>query len=262
MVEALRIRHILVALDPSAAGRAALQMAARLAAESAAELRGVFVEDDELCRLAGLPIAAEVRPGMATAQALSLERLAREWAAQARGLERDLAGQAAQWNVSWSFRVVRSTAGAELGNLGQQADLVLCAGGAGARYRPRGLGRPARELARQAGRTLLLAGRTGLHGPVCALCEPGGDRDRVLDRAAGFQRLLGGPLVVLDASASDAVLPARALRRRLHTGAVAGVASAARDCGLLVLDGGASAADEDWLRQLTDEFAGSVLLVR
>jgi len=199
---------------------------------------------------------------MATAQALSLDRLAREWAAQARTLEQDLAGQAARWNISWSFRVVRSAAGAELGDLGQQADLVLCAGGAGARYRPRGLGRPARQLARQAGRALLLAGRSGLHGPVCALCESGGDRERLLERAAGFQRLLGGPLVALDAGATDAVLPARALRRRLQTSTAAGVASAARDCGLLVLDGGGSAADEEWLRQLTDDFAGSVLLVR
>ncbi len=65
------IRRILVALDASGASLAALDAAARLAATLEAELLGLFVEDEDLLRLAGLPCAREV--GFTFTQARRME---------------------------------------------------------------------------------------------------------------------------------------------------------------------------------------------
>ena len=56
-------RRILVAIDTSPHGSAALEAAARLATELRAELEGLFIEDINLLRLAGLPFAREIQLG-------------------------------------------------------------------------------------------------------------------------------------------------------------------------------------------------------
>ena len=56
----LAVKRILIALDPSRRGQSALQAAAHLAAGTGAELAGLFVEDINLLRLAGLPFAREL----------------------------------------------------------------------------------------------------------------------------------------------------------------------------------------------------------
>ena len=53
-------RRILVVLDASPFGLEALEAAAGLAARLRAELQGLFVEDVDLLRLAGLPFAREL----------------------------------------------------------------------------------------------------------------------------------------------------------------------------------------------------------
>ena len=58
--EELAIRRILVALDGSYHSLAALEAAAELAASLEAELHGLFVEDVNLLRVAGSPVAREV----------------------------------------------------------------------------------------------------------------------------------------------------------------------------------------------------------
>ena len=55
------IRRILVAVDASTHSLAALEAASVLAEVLNAELVGIFVEDINLLRLAGLPFAREVR---------------------------------------------------------------------------------------------------------------------------------------------------------------------------------------------------------
>ena len=57
----LAVKRILIALDPSRRGQSALQAAAHLAAGTGAELAGLFVEDINLLRMAGLPFARETR---------------------------------------------------------------------------------------------------------------------------------------------------------------------------------------------------------
>ena len=81
------IRRILVALDASHHSLAALDAAAELAASLEAELQGLFVEDANLLRLAGLPVARVVRYPFATParpDPVRMERELRVQAAQAR----------------------------------------------------------------------------------------------------------------------------------------------------------------------------------
>ena len=59
-----RIERVVVALDAVSENRATIDTAARLAARWRARLHGVFVEDDDLLRLANLPFARQVSLGV------------------------------------------------------------------------------------------------------------------------------------------------------------------------------------------------------
>ena len=99
--------RVLVAMDGSAYGLAAVEAAVHLAAELGAEVLGLFVEDANLLRLAGLPVAREVPLSCAAPRSLdplAMERLLR---AQADQVRQALAEAAARVGVAWSFRVAR-----------------------------------------------------------------------------------------------------------------------------------------------------------
>ncbi|MBY0278304.1 hypothetical protein K2Z84_23495, partial [Candidatus Binatia bacterium] len=79
-------RRLVVALGASRDGLASLATWADLAARMRADLAGLFVEDEELQRMAGLPFARVVAPGT-VARAFdpqTCERLMRSAAAAAR----------------------------------------------------------------------------------------------------------------------------------------------------------------------------------
>ncbi|MCR9295198.1 MAG: universal stress protein [bacterium] len=105
-----RVTHqsrILVAIDNSPRGRAAMQAALRLAVQSQAELQGLFVEDEDLLRLASLPCTREIDLASASShqpQANSMERALRLAAKEA-----EQAFEAALKNskLNWAFRVLR-----------------------------------------------------------------------------------------------------------------------------------------------------------
>lgn len=107
------IRNIVVTLDASESGRPALETAVRLAAILGAELEGVFVEDINLIRLAGLPFLREVRPGSLTEEELSSQRMQSELRALARHAEHMLEQAVRETGVDWSFRVWRGRTEAE-----------------------------------------------------------------------------------------------------------------------------------------------------
>ena len=79
------LARILVALDASASGRAALAGAAALAAELQAELLGLFVEDANLLRLASLPFSARSAWGPAAEEARNEETMIPSFASRKRG---------------------------------------------------------------------------------------------------------------------------------------------------------------------------------
>ena len=127
------IRHIMVTLDASESGRPPLDAAVRLAAILGARVEGVFVEDINLIRLAGLPFLREVRPGSLVEEEISTQRMQRELRALARHAERMLEQAAREMGVPWSFQVWRGRAeaaslarafGADILSLGRVSSLV------------------------------------------------------------------------------------------------------------------------------------------
>ena len=119
------IRRILVALDASPHSQAALEAASELADVLKAELVGIFVEDVNLLRLAGLPFAREVGYPSGTDRPLDSASMEREIRIQAEQARQTLASVAVRRQIRWSFRVVRGQVATELLSAAQEADLLV-----------------------------------------------------------------------------------------------------------------------------------------
>lgn len=102
------IERIVVALDAASETRAAIRTAARLAARWQAHLHGIFVEDDDLIRLAHLPFARQVTIG--GVEALDLRQAERQMRAVAERTRQALAASARRHGVEWSFEIARGGA--------------------------------------------------------------------------------------------------------------------------------------------------------
>lgn len=99
-----------------------MQAAARLAAGTGAELAGLFVEDINLLRLAGLPFARET--GMlAGSRALGLVEVERALRVEAAQAQRMLAEAARALQANWTFRIARGQMLTEA--LAESADLLV-----------------------------------------------------------------------------------------------------------------------------------------
>lgn len=105
--EEVRIARIIACFAPGSAG--APQTVARMAREMQAELLGLFIEDVELLRFAGMPFAAEVGFPSAARRAMDVGLLERQMRAQARALEDALAAILGPAPEGWRFRVERAT---------------------------------------------------------------------------------------------------------------------------------------------------------
>lgn len=182
-----RVRRILVALDASADSLSALEAAADLAAALEAELRGLFVEEERLFRLAKHPLAEEVSLfGRAPRRLESrdLERQLRALANRAREWMRHIAEQR---RVEWSFRTVRGRVAAEILTACAEADLVsLGVSGRSVRRRP---GSTVRALIRQGSRPVLILPRNARLGRRIHVLHDGSDASerafRLAARIAG-----------------------------------------------------------------------------
>ncbi len=102
-----RIAQILLALDAASHDLASVESAVALAARLQIELLGLFVEDADLLRIAGLPFAQEVALSTALDRALGGGELERSLRALAGEAQRSLAEAAGRAQVKWSFRTVR-----------------------------------------------------------------------------------------------------------------------------------------------------------
>lgn len=149
-----RVRRIAVALDASPHCLPGLALAAALAAALDAEIEGVFVEDTELIRLAGLPFLREFRAVTRAETALDAERLQRELRAAARQVRAHLERSASELGVACSFRVWRGDLEAEI--LGAALGAELFALGRIGRFAP--LRQPSRVPSRLARPTELVVG--------------------------------------------------------------------------------------------------------
>jgi hypothetical protein len=99
----VKIRRIVAGFDAGACSADTLQAIAALAAETQAELLGLFIEDLGLLQLARLPFAAEVGYPSAALRSLDVATLERALRARAESLRAALGSAASQW----TFRVAR-----------------------------------------------------------------------------------------------------------------------------------------------------------
>jgi nucleotide-binding universal stress UspA family protein len=125
VAEKPEIKRILVALEPSASGRAALAAAAEMAASLHAELVGVYVEDIDLLHMAGLPFCREYSVEALEGRDMDTGAMARAFRGQASRLRRAMELAADRQQVRWSFRVARGPVAGELLAASEEADLVI-----------------------------------------------------------------------------------------------------------------------------------------
>jgi hypothetical protein len=269
------VERIVVALDAASENRTAIATATRLAASWKVPLHGVFVEDDDLLRLAALPFARQVTLGLGV-EAFDLQQARRQMHAFAEHARRELASAATRRGVEWSFEIVHEPAASGMAAI-TTTDLTVY----GTTTRP--IGGHFRvecrwwSAAEPAPSSLLLAHRGWSEGAVALLLqnrEP--ESERLITVAAGLAQAHGGRLVVicppeladrpgfkpwLDERLSGRAVTAEldlapdepaALHRRL----------AELECRILALGAGTPDAQPQRLREIVAQLGCDVLVVR
>lgn len=105
--EAPTVQRVVVGLDSTSADADLLQVAAALALALRAELAGLYIEDEQLLRLAELPIARELGFPSARPRRLAPHDVQRALRVQADRARQLMAGLAEQLELSWTLEVVR-----------------------------------------------------------------------------------------------------------------------------------------------------------
>lgn len=177
------VERILVALDVSEHGRAALTAAAELAARLQAELLVLHIEDADLLTLAALPFAREI-DARASARRLETAAMERALKAGARRAAQVFEQATANWQVRASLRVVRGGVTRELLYAAQDADLIFVGRTGVASSRRSPLGRTARSLLGSNSRAVaVLADRHALERPIATLFDGSDGSLRALELA-------------------------------------------------------------------------------
>ena len=271
------IRRILVALDASHHSLAALEAAAELAASLEAELHGLFVEDANLLRLAGIPVAREMRypfAGSARPDTARMERALRVQAAQAR---RALERASELRHVEWSFQVVRGQVALEVLAAALEADLLTLGKASRPLLQRIRLGSTARAAAREAPCCVLMLQRdAGIAPPVMVTYDGTPTSQKALTMAVHLAGRQAGELIVLimahslDGARRLETEASGLLRERLHTPHFRQLIDADRmtlthqvqteGCGVLVLSG--TILSPEAIQTLLDEVDCPVMLIR
>jgi nucleotide-binding universal stress UspA family protein len=194
----LTIRRILVALDGSHHSMAALKAAVELASSLEAVLQGLFVEDVNLLRVAGLPEALEIRYPFTSTGRLNRARMERQLRAQANRARRALAEACERAHVQWSFRVARGDVAAEVLEAALEADLLSLGKASRPIIQRARIGSTARMAATQAPRSVLLLSRDAdIRPPVVALYDGSPVAQQALLMAARLAQQKEGYLFIL-----------------------------------------------------------------
>jgi nucleotide-binding universal stress UspA family protein len=186
MMKSNLIRHIAVALDCSPHSIASLTAAAELARRMHADLRGIFVEDINLLRMAELPCSHEIRIYNADPEKIELLQLERSLRLQAKEAQNALQRIAGELMVEHSFKVYRGLVPAEVILAAHEADLLVLGRSGRSPSCRKGLGSTARKALAEGKRPLLLmrTGFTAKEWPVLVL----------YDGSKGAQQALGTAL--------------------------------------------------------------------
>jgi hypothetical protein len=124
MADAPNFRRIVLGIRHSAP-RHGLRQATEIAAMLQAELRGLFIEGDELTSLAALPFAREFRQLEGGWRALDREDLTRAFNATARSAERLFSDAVKGRNLSCEFEVVRGRITEAIGSESRSGDILI-----------------------------------------------------------------------------------------------------------------------------------------
>ncbi len=122
---------ILVALDTASECLATLEMAARVATQTEAELVALFIEDSDLIRLAGLPFARELNRSSGTERRLEPPHMARALRAQQQRVNQVLVQIKQRLAVQTSLRVVQGHYMSEAVAAARDVDILVLARMAG-----------------------------------------------------------------------------------------------------------------------------------
>jgi len=186
----MKIRRIVVGLDFAPHSRPALEAAAALAAALDAELEALFVESDELHRMAGMPFAREVGVGSAFARPIDPPAMERALQAHAREARRALAHLAGASPLRWTLRVTRGCVTEEIVAAATPEDLAVIGI---SRWGPEAL-----HLAQGAPATLLVLPQTRrFRGPLAAVCPVAVDPARAVDLLLPLSGAVGNGLTLL-----------------------------------------------------------------
>lgn len=192
------IRRILVALDAATHTPGSLETVAELAARLRAEVSGLFVEDEDLIRTAGLPCVRQVGLPPATAVVMNRSGLQRDLKNLASAARRDLERAAARARVKWSFRVVRGRVAAAVSAAAEDADLVVVESASRPLGRHLRLGAPARTAAERTRRPVLfLQPGRWLQRPAVAVVDGTAGAEAALEMAASLAAGSRGDLRVV-----------------------------------------------------------------
>lgn len=190
-----RVGRVLVALELGRHAEAALTAAALLCAGTAAELSALFVEDENLHRLAALPVTRVLGTSSARPREIDAELMAVALRAQAERVSALVRGAAARAGVSSRFRVERGRLGPAVVEAAHDADLVLLGKGRPPVAQSHAAVAAARAVAER--RPVVLVNEDRAIGPPAVLVDGGPADERALQASAYLCRHTGGPALVL-----------------------------------------------------------------
>ena len=269
------VDRILVAVDATSDSAAVLEIAAQLASEFDAELNGIFVEDINLLRLAGLPFARELTWSTAMELRLDYQRMERTLRGYAAHAQQAVVKVTTQLKLHASLQVVRGLVAQELLRAAEMVDLFIL--GKGGNVRGARIGSIAGQVLQQAqSSVLLVASRLRSFRTVVTIFSEDERSGRGLNAAAHAARATQKRLLVLlpAAHASDYQRRREQARHLLGQGPLLvsyQAVSAMELCfarhilddeaaGLMVIDAALAAANGTEARLA--KMACSVLLVR
>ena len=273
MALSCEFRRVVVTVREGAAPAPAFQRAAALAHLLEIDLEGIFVEDEALFSLAGLPFARELRLPGHTWQALDAARMLEEFRDAAERARRLLADAAATLGMASGFSVLRGDLAALAAQSLATDILVLPLASAAMPGRLR----EAEEAAARSGAAIMLVPErpTSMDGPIAVVGYRAGGPSLAVAAAIARRAMEDLVLILLERESPDGAEIASALkvlefptdrirRRRLPTLDSNDVARALRNSNarLAVLDRASLPADGSlFLSRLAAESAVPMLLV-
>ena len=121
----LSMNRVVIALDACSFNERAIEIAAQFAADGQLELVGIFIEDEDLLRLSGLPFAREFSATSRTSRAINPPDIEEDYARAAAQARRTLARLAEGLGLTWHFDIVRKDMEQALADLVGPSDVLV-----------------------------------------------------------------------------------------------------------------------------------------